>query len=63
MVSVVEVRLRTAASAHHESTGIWAPSSLSPTLRISDTSDSMRAKLWIKAILPNVSVVRSAMSV
>ena len=63
IVSVVDARVSTAASAHQDSTGIWAPSSWLPTLRIAETSISMRAKLWTSAMLPSVSVVRSAMSV
>ena len=63
MVMVVEALVSTVASAHHHSTGICAPSNWRPTLRIAVTSMSMRAKLWISAILPSVSDVRSAWSV
>ena len=63
MVSVVAVRVSTVASAHHDSTGIWAPSTSSPIFLIADTSLSMRAKLCTSAMLPSVSVVRSATSV
>ena len=63
MVIVVEALVSTVASAHHHSTGICAPSSSVPTLRICDTSMSMRAKLWTSAMLPSVSEVRSAWSV
>ena len=63
MVSVVEVRVITVASAHQESTGICAPSTSSPSFFMPDTSISMRAKLCTRAMLPSVSVVRSATSV
>jgi len=62
MVSVVEVRVSTAAAAHHDSTGIWAFSSKSPTLRNPMTSTSTRAKLCTSATLPSVSELRSATS-
>ena len=42
-VSVVEARVSTAQIAHHDSTGICAPSSLPTTLRSPITSASMRA--------------------
>ena len=60
---VVEALVSTVASAHHHSTGICAPSSSVPTSRIAFTSMSTRAKLWIRAMLPRVSEVRSAWSV
>ena len=41
-VSVVEARVSTAQIAHHDSTGICAPSSLPTTLRSPITSASMR---------------------
>ena len=62
MVSVVDARVITVASAHQASTGIWAPSTWSPSFFMPATSDSMRAKLWTRAMLPSVSVVRSATS-
>ena len=62
MVSVVQARVATEASAHQDKTGICAPSALAATLRIMFTSTSMRAKLWTSAMLPSVSLVRSATS-
>ena len=62
MVSVVAARVITVASAHQASTGSWAPSTWSPSFFMPATSDSMRAKLCTRAMLPSVSVVRSATS-
>src|SRR6266853_1554553 len=59
IVIVVDVRVKTAAKAHQDSTGIWAPSISSPTRFMAETSVSMRAKLWISAMLPRVSDVGS----
>ena len=62
MVSVVDVRVITVVTAHHDSTGIWALSTSSPIFFMPETSLSMRAKLCTSAIFPSVSVVRSATS-
>ncbi len=62
IVSVVAARVITVASAHQPSTGNCAPSTSSPSFFMPATSASMRAKLWISAMLPSVSVVRSATS-
>ena len=62
MVSVVEARVSTAQIAHHDSTGICAPSSLPTTLRRPVTSASTRAKLCTSATLPSASEARSARS-
>ena len=43
MVSVVELRVITLATAHHDSTGIWTRSTSSPIRFIPKTSDSTRA--------------------
>ena len=50
------------AIAHHDSTGICAPSSRSTTMRRPITSASMRAKLCTSATLPSASDARSARS-
>ena len=63
MVIVVAARVSTAITAHQDSTGICAASSLSTTALSSETSDSMRAKLWTNATLPSVSEARAASSV
>ena len=63
MVSVVAVRVITVATAHQDSTGIWALSTSSPIFFMPETSISMRAKLCTRAMFPSVSVVRSATSV
>ncbi len=59
---VVAARVSTAITAHHESTGICAASSLSTTAFNAETSASTRAKLWTSATLPSVSEARSASS-
>ena len=43
MVMVVEARVSTETTAHHDSTGICAPSRRSTTLRSPSTSASTRA--------------------
>ena len=61
-VSVVAVRVSTAANAHHDSTGICARRSEFTRLRRYDTSSSMRAKLCTTATLPSASLAVSATS-
>ena len=61
-VKVVDVRVSTTASAHHDSTGICAFSRRSTIWRSSMTSFSSREKLCTSAILPSVSEARSARS-
>jgi hypothetical protein len=61
--SVVEARVITATTAHHDSTGICAASRRSTTSRSPDTSASTRAKPCTRAMLPSVSEARSARSV
>src|SRR5437763_96662 len=60
-VSVVDARVSTAITAHHDSTGICAASKLSTTLRRPVTSASTRAKPCTSAMLPSASEARSAM--
>ena len=62
MVSVVEARVSTAQIAHHDSTGICAPSSRATTFFSPITSASMREKLCTSATLPSASEARSARS-
>ena len=61
-VMVVEARVSTVMIAHHDSTGICAPSSRSTTMRSPITSASTRAKLCTSATLPSASEARSARS-
>ena len=61
-VNVVDVRVNTTASAHHDSTGICAASRRSTIWRNSMTSASSREKLCTSAMLPSVSDARSARS-
>ncbi len=61
-VMVVEARVITVTSAHHDSTGICAASSLSATLRRPATSASTRTKLCTSATLPSASEARAERS-
>ena len=60
--SVVDARVRTVTTAHHDSTGNCAASSCSLTDCSARTSDSTRAKLCTSAMLPSASEARSARS-
>jgi hypothetical protein len=62
IVIVVEERVSTEMTAHHDSTGICAASSLSTSCLSPVTSISIAAKLCTSATLPNVSEARSASS-
>ena len=61
-VSVVDARVSTATTAHHDSTGNCAASSWSLTFLSAVTSCSTRAKLCTNAMLPSASDARSARS-
>ena len=61
-VMVVEARVITVTSAHHDSTGICTASSLSATKRRPCTSASMRTKLCTSATLPSASEARAERS-
>ena len=61
-VSVVEALVNTAMTAHQDSTGNCAANRRSLTDLSAVTSDSTRAKLCTKAMLPSASVARSARS-
>ena len=62
IASVVEARVSTVATAHHESTGYCAASKRSLTDLSAVTSDSTRTKLCTNAILPSASEALSARS-
>ncbi len=59
-VSVAEARVATLATAHQDSTGNCAASTLAMVVRRPRTSASMRVKLWITGTLPSASEARSA---
>ena len=61
-ILVVAARVSTAATAHHDSTGICARSSEFTSPLSADTSSSTRAKLCTTAMLPSVSAAVSARS-
>ena len=61
-VSVVALRVSTAAIAHHDSTGICARNSEFTRPLSADTSSSTRAKLCTTATLPSASAAVSARS-
>jgi len=61
-VIVVEVRVMTVTSAHHDSTGICRARSWSATPRRPCTSASIRTKLWTSATLPSASEARAERS-
>ncbi len=61
-VMVVEARVITVTSAHHDRTGICAASSLSATPRRPATSASTRTKLCTSATLPSASEARAERS-
>ena len=58
-VIVVEARVITVTSAHHDKTGICTASSWSATMRRPCTSSSMRTKLCTSATLPSASEARA----
>ena len=61
-VMVVEARVMTVTSAHQDSTGICAASSLLATKRRPCTSESIRTKLCTSATLPSASEARAERS-
>ena len=61
-VMVVDARVMTVTSAHHDNTGICTESSLSATKRRPCTSASMRTKLCTSATLPSASEARAERS-
>ena len=61
-VMVVEARVITVTSAHHDSTGICIASSWSATKRSPCTSASIRTKLCTSATLPSASEARAERS-
>jgi hypothetical protein len=62
IASVVDARVSTVATAHHDSTGYCAASKRSPTDLSATTSDSIRTKLCTNAMLPSASDALSARS-
>src|SRR5436309_2469452 len=61
-VIVVEARVMTVSSAHHDNTGICAASNWSAMERRPCTSDSTRTKLCTSATLPSASEARAESS-
>jgi hypothetical protein len=62
IVIVVDARVITVTSAHHDNTGICAASNLSTTKRTPCTSASTRTKLCTSATLPSASEARAERS-